>query len=299
MDNGSYGSVRLADVDINDVDIFYTYMGSREFDTNPIVAKKLNAIEVLRHVRTEDNLTLDGMYTLKLPTDEFNELGVYNIVITPRPLRTTIVDNGVLTSRPDIRGIVINIDDERLSGDRSKMVNGGLDGFRIEYMKNGSKVRNTFRIITSSNKCEAITETTNNTNQKEVKYRFNDFSNLIFLTVTPSATSQVKTNTSPFIGDIGQEILIYNTFFDPIMLEVNIVDTTLETLKHGIYGNQIETKDGRLTIYTADEDKVPFKEYNLFTEKDEYDEDAAKIKMGVDNSNDESFDDYFNNIDLT
>lgn len=300
MNSGTYGSIRLADVDINDIDVFYTYIPNRDFSGNKTVAKKLDAKKVLTQVITETDETLGGLYTLQLPTQEFSELGIYNILITPKALKTTIVDNGVLTSRSDIRGLVIDINDESLSNDKAKLINGGLDGFRIEYINKstGLKIPNLFRIVTSSNKCEPVSENVTNSSQKLVKYRFSEFSNLLFMTLTPSATSDIKANIAPFLGDTGQKILIYNTYFDPIMLEVNIVDTTLETLKHGIFGNQVETKDGRLTIFTADDEKLPYKAYNLLTEKDEYDVEQSKIKMGIDNPDTDSFDEFFDKINL-
>lgn len=299
MNNGTYGSVRLADVGVEDVDIFYTYITGRDVVTSKVKSQRLNSIDVLKPVLHPDSDdSLGGLYNLQLPTEVFSRLGVYNILITPKVIKTKIIDNGVLSARPDVRGIILDVNDKNLSEFSSKVVNGGLDGYRIEYVDVTSqqKIKNIFRIVTSSNRCEPVTENLTNTNQKSIRYRFNDVSNLLFLTLTPSAVSNIKPTVSPFIGEVGQDILIYNTFFDPIMLEVEIVDTTLETLKHGIYGNQVETKNGELIIYTSDDKKEVYKKYNLLTEKDEYESVTTKIKMEIDNTNSEDFGEYYNNI---
>lgn len=299
MSNGTYGNVRLADVNIDDIDIFYTYFQARDVVTPTLKAIRLTPSEVLTMVENSDNTDiLGGLYNLRLPTTQFSNLGIYNILITPKVIRTKIIDNGVLSARPDIRGLVLDVNDATLSPYASKMVNGGLDGYRIEYIDTTSnkKIPNTFRIVTSSNRCEPVTENLTNTNQKSIRYRFNDVSNLLFLTLTPSAISTIKPTVSPFIGEVSQEILIYNTFFDPIMLEVEIVDTTLETLRNGIFGNQVETRDGELRIYSDDEAKEVVDKYNLITIKDEFGATTDKIKMKIDNTDSESFDEYFNNL---
>jgi len=301
MNNGTYGSVRLADVNINDIDIFYTYIQGRDVITTDLKASRLDPSVVLTPVKHSDSDdVLGGLYNLKLPANEFSNLGIYNIVITPKVIKTKIIDNGVLSARPDIRGIVLDVNDVSLSSYVSILVNGGLDGYRIEYIDTvtGNKIPNTFRIVTSSNRCEPISENLTNTNQKSVRYRFNDVSNLLFLTLTPSAVSNIKPTVSPFIGEVGQEILIYNTFFNPIMLEIEMVDTTLETLKHGIYGNQVETQDGELMVYTADDNKEVYKKYNLLTEKDEFGKITQKIKMEIDNTDSEDFNELFNNLNI-
>jgi hypothetical protein len=301
MNNGTYGSVRLSDVKIDDIDVFYTYIQGREVVTTDLKATRLNASEVLTAVKHPDSDDiLGGLYNLKLPSEQFANLGIYNILITPKVIKTKVIDNGVLSAKPDVRGIVLDVNDATLSKYVSMLVNGGLEGYRIEYIDtvSGLKIPNTFRIITSSNRCEPITENLTNTNQKSIRYRFNDVSNLLFLTLTPSAVSDIKPTVSPFIGEVGQEILIYNTFFNPIMLEVEIVDTTLETLKHGIYGNQVESQNGELTIYTADEIQEPYKKYNLLTEKDEFGKVTQKIKMEIDNTDSESFGEFFSNLEL-
>ena len=295
MNNGTYGTVRLSDVDINDITILYTYNDSN-YNTTTVVAKELPSNEVLKTVKDENGNDVYGLYTLKLPDSIFHEKGVYNILLKPKVFRTNILDIGILSSRSDIRGMVIDINSESLENVKSKLINGGLDGYRIEYIKDGKKLKNTFRLITSSNKCEVVNDITSSVNQKTVRYRFNDYSSLMFLTLTPSSNSEAKVNSDVYIGNVGDTIEISNTFFDPVMLEVEIVDTTLETLRHGIFGSQVETKDGRFVIYTDDEQRMPFREYNIWREKDEYNKDIVKVKENIDISDTESLDDYKSTI---
>lgn len=290
MNNGSYGTIRMSDVNPSDIDVYYTYMGNRGNDSP--IANKLNANDVIKEVKTNTGEVLKGLYNLKLPKDVFNTTGIYNIVITPKGISTKIIDNGILASRPNIRGIVLDLNDTNIKNQMGKVINGGLDGFRIEYKGKN----NIYRIITSSNRCEAINDVSMSTSQKQVRYRYNELSNLMFLTLTPSGSNDTKVNSSAFLGEVGDDITVYNTYFDPIMIELELVDITIETISNALLGNQIETKDGRLTIYTNDSEKLPFKEYNLFTVKNDFDVELARVKMGVDIDDDNNFEDTINNI---
>ena len=70
----------------------------------------------------------------------------------------------------------------------------------------------TFTIITSVNRAEAITQNLPSTTQKSVRYRFNNNSSLVFLTVTPSSAPTVKPNSLPYVGQTGQKIKQYNLY---------------------------------------------------------------------------------------
>ena len=296
MANGNFGTIRTSDVNIDDIEVFYTYFPNRSTVSDNVKANRIDAATVLTAVKHPDNDDiLGGMYNLKLPVDTFNNLGIYNIIIKPKEIRAKIADIGVLSSRPDVRGIVLDTSDPLVINYSSKLVNDGLTGYRIEYIdvNTSKKTPNIFRLVTSSNKCEPVSETATNSNQKSIRYRFNDVGNLLFLTLTPSNVSNIKANSMPFIGAVNQEIIIYNTYFDPIMLEIEMVDTTLETIKHGIYGNQVETKDGKLIIYTSDDKKDIYKIYDLVTVLDDYGKVTTKIKMESDTDDDSL---NFNNI---
>ena len=156
MATGNYGTIRGADVSPEDVEIIMTYTPSRD-DTNNYVLTTLNAQDVLRpyfhNTQTGGNAgveILGGLYNLKLPATQFNQLGIYTLLIRPAEIRTKINDCGVLSALPNVKGIVIDINQVPTQY-RNKFVNQGLVGFRVEYLNpDGTKIPNFFRIITSS-----------------------------------------------------------------------------------------------------------------------------------------------------
>jgi len=90
----------------------------------------------------------------------------------------------------------------------------------------------------------------------------------MFLQLTPSSSSDVKPNALPFIGNPGQTILISNTFFTPLTLEVELVENTIDTLSDIVAGEQIkDVQRGILTHY--DKNRVITKQFNLYEIKED------------------------------
>jgi len=147
-------------------------------------------------------------------------------------------------------------------------VNNALQGYRVEYINtNGSKLRNTVRYVATSNKVVPVSENVGNTSQKAIRYRFDDAGSLLFLQLTPSSSSDVKPNVLPFIGNPGQTILLSNTFFSPLVIEIDMVQNTIDTLSNILAGNQVkDVQNGILTYY--DENNVITNQFNLFEIKD-------------------------------
>ena len=284
MATGNYGTIRLADVSPADVEIILNYTPSRD-DTQDFVLKRLNSIELLRpyfsntSIGGNNNEVLGGLYNLTLPSTEFNNLGIYTLMLRPAQIRTSITDCGVLSALPNVRGIIVdlnNVPSEYLN----KFVNQGLVGYRIEYLNNdGSKITNFFRIITSSFFCEAVLTNTNNTTDKAVRYRYTDSeTNLMFCTLSPSSSPSNKPNVTPFIGSPGQDIIITNTFFDPTVVEVEIVEYDTSSLAIALYGNQTKSmEDGIYTIY--DSDNNIYKQYNLYEIRDQFNELLYEVRQ--------------------
>ena len=175
MATGTYGTIRPADVSPEDVQIILNYTESRD-ETDNFILTTLNAQEVLTPYFNNENTggnagveILGGLYNLKLPSNVFNQLGIYNIYIRPAEIRTTITDCGVLSALPNVKGLVFNIDAVP-SQFRNKFVAQGLVGFRVEYLNSdGTKIPNFFRIITSSFFCEPILENQVNSSQKSIQ----------------------------------------------------------------------------------------------------------------------------------
>jgi hypothetical protein len=297
---GNYGTIRSADVSPDDVEIILNYTPSRD-ETDNFVLSKLDAKSVLRpyfhNSATGGNNgveILGGLYNLKLPADQFNKLGIYTLYIRPAEIRTKITDCGVLSSLPNVKGIIIDLNNVP-SQYRNKFVNQGLIGFRVEYLNSdGTKIPNFFRIITSSFYCEPVVQNLTNTSQKAIRYRYvESTSNLLFCTLSPSSSPTNKPSATPFIGQPDQNIVITNTFFNPITTEVEIVEHDISTLAIALYGNQTKSiDDGIYTIY--DSANNIYKQYNLFEVRDQFNELLYEVRQ--DRNNNIDFSKSFNNI---
>jgi hypothetical protein len=276
MSVGTFGTIRSADVDINNIDMFYTYASSRENISNTII--RLNPSEILSYnylpnseqIIGNENL-LEGMYNMRLPASTFNQLGIYSIYIRPKVNITTIIDCSVLSSLPTVKGIVLDVN----SLPENLRANNAMQGFKIEYINaDGTKLRNTVRYVVTSNRVVPISQNVGNSTQKAIRYRFDDSGTLLFLQVTPSSSSNVKANVTPFIGNPGQTILLSNTNFTPLMVEVELVENTIDTIMDIVAGESIKDVDnGILTYY--DKDRNITRQFNLFEIKD----DVADVSL--------------------
>lgn len=273
---GTYGTIRPSDVSPTDVEIILNYTPSRD-ETQNFVLTKLDSATLLKpyfnNAATGGNPNVEilgGLYNLTLPSDVFNKLGIYTLYLRPAQIRCTILDCGVLSALPNVRGIIVDLNSVP-SEYRNKFVNQGLVGFRIEYLNSdGSKIPNFFRMITSSFFCEPIIQNLTNTSVKAVRYRYTDSNtNLIFCTLSPSSAPTNKPNAIPYIGQPNQNIIITNTFFNPMTMEVEMVDSDISTLAIGLFGNQTKSmEDGIYTLY--DSNNNIYKQYNLYEIKDQF-----------------------------
>lgn len=296
---GTYGNSRPADIAPADLDMFYTYSSSRENNSNEVF--RLNPDDLLEQlllpsdeqVSGQENL-LGGMYNLTLPATIFNQLGYYTIYIRPKEHRTTIVDCGVLSALPSVKGIVLNAS----ALPTELTANNALQGYRIEYINSdGTKLRNTVRYVVTSNKVIPVTENIGNTSQTAVRYRFDDSGSLIFLQLTPSSSSNVKPNVKPFIGSPNQTILMYNSNVNPLAVEVEFVENTIDTVVDIVGGEQIkDVKKGIVSHY--DKDRNIIKQFNLFEIDDDISHDALyevkEKRETIDESQD--FDDIVDSV---
>jgi hypothetical protein len=272
----SYGTIRGSDVSPEDVQIILNYTPTRDITDN-FVLTQLDAQSILKpyfnNTETGGNAgveVLGGLYNLTLPADTFNAVGIYTLYIRPAQIRTIITDCGVLSALPNVKGIVIDISNVPAQY-QNKFVAQGLTGFRVEYLNpDGSKIPNFFRIITSAFFCEPVITNEVNVTQKSIRYRYVDGdSNLIFLTLSPSSSPTNKPNATPFIGQPNQSIIITNTFFNPLTLEIEMVEYDISSLAIALYGNQTKSiDDGIYTIYDA-ENNI-FRQYNLYEIRDQF-----------------------------
>lgn len=292
MATGVYGTVRPADMSPEDVDITVFYSENREkANTNVFKLSSSNLIPIANpNAPTSGPFEIfGGLYRLRLPVAQFGAKGIYTIVFKPVEIRTRITDCGVLSAFPDVKGILLDTSDPSLIPFLNRFENNNLIGYRIEYLTDiGGKVPNLFKIVTSNNRAEPVNQNLTNTNQKAIRYRFNDNSSLVFCTLTPSAPSNVTPNIVPFIGAPNQSIIITNTFFTPFVLEVELVEHDIDTLAIGMFGNQTKSlEDGIYTVYNF-RNQI-YKQFNLFEIKDRF---SGKPLFEVK-------EDRLNNIDFT
>jgi hypothetical protein len=284
---GFYGNRKLADVDFNDLDIFYSYAINRETVGDTQMIPLFNSVT---NNEFRKMLGVDGSYKLRLPASVFNKLGFYLVLIRPKAFETTIQDcsyvvtndaNEVQISK---KGIVI----PKLQFQGT----GSLIGYQIEYFNdNGVKIKNLHRIVTSSD-LVSISPNSSNSNPSSVSYVLDANGNNLFLTLTPDENSLITKEQKPDLGKAGQKITISNTFFDPVMIEVEMVDQTVKTLSYGIFGNAVrDTGNGIFSIF--DNNNNLYKQYNLMTRKSQFNQAILDIKEERSNIN---LNENFNNI---
>ena len=256
--NGTYGTKKPAFITSSDVEIFYTYRPNRNTDSSEFSGFVQLDSDILSTVDATDNVgnslgTLPGVYNIKLPLDKFGRKGIYTIYIRPREINATILDVSTLAAFPNIRGIVFNSSNVTNNNDSTIFNNGGLVGYRVEYFDENGERMQEYRLITSSNRCEPVAQNMNDSSQKGIRYNFNVSSNLIFCTLTPSTAMSFNSNNTPFIGNVNQRIKLINTKFNPVMMEIEMVDHDIETVSTMLEGDQIRNLDkGLITTFDSD-----------------------------------------------
>ena len=263
MSIGVYGTNIPIHIDSNKlsnlVDISYCYNESRAYDSLSSSKFKSLPSSVLanctREVENGSNLDeiVDGMYTLQLPLSDFNKKGFYTVYIKPKEYAINITDVGCLSAYSDVRGIILDtnaISDEYEIIKNMARTNNGLVGFRIVFLDENGVREDYYRIVTSNNKCEPVIQAPNSSSDKTYTYRYDDSSSLTFLTVSPSSAPTFKSNATPYIGKPTQRILLVNTLFEPIQLDIEMVTHDADTISNMLEGSQLRDLDnGLVTTY--------------------------------------------------
>ena len=274
---GTYGTVKLADVDFNDVDVLYAYSPDRESVGDTQFQPLYNSVT---NNEFRKMLGGDGGYKLRLPANIFNRLGFYLLQVRPKIFQTEIVDCSFVITNNDQeiqmskKGIVI----PKLQFQST----GALVGYQIEYFDdNGVKIKNFHRIITSSD-LVSVNPNNNTTVSSSTTYVLDPNGNQLFITLTPDEASLITAEASSDLGKSGQQILVSNTFFDPVMIEVEMVDQNIKTLSYALYGQS--TRDLETGVYSIfDEEGNLYKQYNLLTRKKVFTEGNIDVKEERDN----------------
>ena len=290
MANNTYGTVKQALFNPEvDVDIYYYYRPTRS-SASPIFTgfKKIDnpatVLEVsnLETAEVGNDTRLPGMYNLKLPVSIFGNKGFYTVYIVPKEFECTIMDVGSLSAYPDIRGIVIDMN--TVAQNRPLFSDDNLTGYRVEYFdydnNQGGVVRQDYyRLITSCGLCQPVSQNTVSSNTTTTAYAYNASGSLCFITLTPSTAPSFKPNATPFIGVPNQKIVIKNTKFDPVCLEIEMADHDFETVSYMLEGEQLRNlENGRVSTYNFDGEI--YKQFEYSTVKDNYNKKSvAEIKL--------------------
>ena len=302
--NSTYGNVKSAFINPQkDVEIFYHYrptlnsedISYRNFKKIEDVSSVFTTVEIEDSAKNSNgapfpNAILPGIYNLSLPVNIFGRKGFYTVFIRPKEIYCTITDVGALGAYPDVRGIILDMNN--IDNDRAMFGNDNLVGYRIEYLDTNLERQDYYRLITSNNFAEPITQNLTSSNTNSNAYRFNESGSLVFLTLSPSTGPSFKASSKPYIGTPNQTIIISNTKFDPVCLRIEICENDFDTLATSIDGNQIRSLDnGLLTTYN--DDMEIFKQFEFYTLKDNYNKNAKfEVKKrrtdNIDNSVDSS-----------
>lgn len=302
--NSTYGTVKPSKVNIQqDVEMWYQYKPKRN-NTDDVYTKFRKVDDVTAYfeqAEINENLFQDGnisipdrslvgMYNLRLPVSTFGQKGIYTIYIKPKEYYYKIMDVGVLSAYPDTTGIVIDLDSVMNSAQFSE---DNLVGYRVEYFEyeeEGLKRQDYYRLITSNNRCEPVSQNLTSTTSSSSGYRLNESGTLSFLTLTPSTNPSFKSNSKPYIGTPSQVICITNTKFDPVMIEVEIVDHDIETLSIMAEGEVLRNlENGRVSHFNFDGEI--YKQFEFSTVKDNYTtKSVAELKVDKSGNIDTSLD---------
>ena len=260
---GAYGTtipINIANVDIpNLVDISFVYHETRSYDSLSSGKFKHLDSSILTQAKREQEDTdvdeyIEGMYNLQLPLGEFNKKGFYTVYIKPKEIEAIITDVGNLTAFPNVRGLVLDttqIQNASISTKARK--NNELVGYRVIYLDENGNREDYYRIITSNNKT----------------YRYEDSSSLIFVTVSPSSAPTFKENALPYIGKPTQKILLVNTFFEPIQLDIEMTTHDADTISYMLENSQLRDLDNGLVTTFNNENEI-YHQAEHFTLKDQY-----------------------------
>jgi hypothetical protein len=268
---GIYGTKTMANISSDDVDILYSFAASREqlgdLSFQPLFPSITDA-------DLKKMLGLDGMYKLRLPADKFNQLGFYTIVIKPKSIETVIQDCSYIVSSDDNS---VTISKKGIVIPAAQFQVNNLVGYQVEYFdKNNVKIKNLHRIVTSA---ELVSISTNNNtvNQGANAYTLDPAGTNIFLTLTPDEPSIISSNSPVDIGQRGQRIIISNTYFDPMSLEVEMTDMTIKALGIGLFGNSTRDLETGILSYFDDQNRI-YRQFNLYTTKKEFSDGNIDIR---------------------
>jgi hypothetical protein len=89
------------------------------------------------------------------------------------------------------------------------------------------------------------------------------------MTLSPSSAPTFKDNALPYIGKPTQKILLVNTFFEPIQLDIEMTTHNADTISFMLENSQLRDLDNGLVTTFNDENEI-YQQSEHFTLKDQY-----------------------------
>lgn len=249
--NGTYGTTKPATINPSEADVFYFYRPSWSTDAPDFTSfKRLpeGCLSKAQYAEDEEQakVTLPGMYNLRLPMDKFNKKGIYTVYIKPKETSATIAATGSLVAFPDVIGIVFKSDEIGAE------TNNQFVGYRVDFLDENGNVTG-YKIISSSNFCTPVYQNANNVSESGARYALSpSYESLTFCTLTPSASMSFTSNNVSD-GAVGMNILLSSTKFNPVMVEIEMVEHDAETISTMLEGDQLRNLDmGTITTFNKD-----------------------------------------------
>ena len=94
-------------------------------------------------------------------------------------------------------------------------------------------------------------------------------SSLIFVTLSPSSAPTFKDNALPYIGKPTQKILLVNTFFEPIQIDIEMTTHNADTISFMLENSQLRDLDNGLVTTFNDKNEI-YHQSEHYTLKDQY-----------------------------
>lgn len=286
MSLNTYGTIRPATFTSSDVEMLLIYQKNNV--VAPDAPIRVDPAQVIEKIDNPDNANemLGGLYNIKMNASLFAKgIGIYTLFIDNKKLnggQITIRDCGVLED-VDVKGLLFDLND--LDGESQAIFGqeNALVGYKMEYFATdttlGEKITpNLHRIVTGNYRVEPVsTSVGNNQSALGLRYKLNKASSLVFVTVTPDGVSDIDLSYSAFIGVPLQKVRVSNTFFEPTVLRVNLVENDFDTIATGLFGDQTFNNEKSLRTY-YDENGEIYKQFDEFTIKDDFGNDIKKVK---------------------
>lgn len=279
MSFASYGTIIPADVNIS-TDISVRLIFQEDYSSNGEISELIPSQIIQKQLDVDGLTPLLGNYTLNIPTSVLQKgTGIYTFCIYPKVLNEVVIRDCGIIEDSEIKGLIFDTSEMESSVASLFLNENSLAGYIIKYYENNNTelTPNLFRVATGNYKVKAIS-TSNNVNQlgASLRYVFDQNSTLVFVGITPNGETDIRFNDSIFIGTPNQKVLMFNTFFTPINIEVEVTDVDLKKLYYGIFGDQTVNYDKGIRTFFDENGNIVLQK-DEFTIKDNLNEPLKKV----------------------